>query len=78
MQFTRTEMLPPRAPPVLQSGALKWIRENLFSSWLNAFLTIMSVALVYFFVALSAPWLLHAVWNANSLSECRSIIARCR
>ena len=75
MQFARTEMLPPRAPPVLQSGALKWIRENLFSSWLNAFLTIMSVALVYFFVALSAPWLLHAVWNANSLSECRSIIA---
>lgn len=26
-------------------------------------------------MALSAPWLLHAVWNANSLSECRSIIA---
>lgn len=75
MQFTRTEMLPPRAAPVAQSGALKWARENLFSSWLNTVLTILSVVIVYFFVALSAPWLLHAVWNASSLTECRSIIA---
>ncbi len=75
MQFTRTEMLPPRAPPVSQSGALKWVRENLFSSWLNATLTILSGLVVYSLVKLSAPWLLHAVWNANSLSECRSVIA---
>ena len=29
--FNRTEMLPPLPPPVTERGAIKWLRENLFS-----------------------------------------------
>ena len=74
MQFVRTEMLPPQTPPVTERGAVKWLRENLFSSWLSAILTILSVVVVYQLIALALPWLLHGVWTANSLGECRSII----
>ncbi len=75
MQFTRTEMLPPQPPPVSQSGAVKWVRENLFSGPLNTILTLLSILVVYYLLNLSLPWLLHGVWNASSLTECRTIIA---
>ena len=35
--YVRDEMLPQQKPPASQSGAILWIRENLFSSWLNTF-----------------------------------------
>lgn len=73
--FVRNQMLPPQTPPISQRGVIYWLRENLFSSWLNSFLTIASLAVIYELVMLAAPWLLHGVWNANSLGECRSIIA---
>ena len=38
---------PDRPPPVALTGALGWMRENLFSSWLNAFLTVASIYLLY-------------------------------
>jgi general L-amino acid transport system permease protein len=33
------QMLPEQDPPSAETGAVKWLRENLFSSWLNAILT---------------------------------------
>ena len=74
--YVRTQMLPAQTPPVTERGAVKWMRENLFSSWLNIGLTVLGVATVYSFVALSLPWLLHGVWNASSLTECREVIAQ--
>jgi general L-amino acid transport system permease protein len=68
-------MLPAQPPPISESGAVKWVRENLVSSWLNAILTVLSIAAVVYLVVISLPWLLHGVWYANSLAECRSIIA---
>ncbi|PJF10376.1 amino acid ABC transporter permease [Pseudorhodobacter sp. MZDSW-24AT] len=73
--FVRTEMLPQQAPPITESGAVKWLRENLFSSVLNTILTILGIAAVAYLVIHIAPWLSRSVWNANSLSECRQIIA---
>ena len=73
--FARAAMLPPQAPPVSERGAVKWVRENLFSGWLNSILTLLAVLVLYYLVTLSAPWVLHGVWNASSLTECRSIIA---
>lgn len=75
MQYVRTQMLPPQAPPGKESGAVKWMRENLFSSWLNAILTAASIFVIGWLAMTSLPWLLHGVWNAKSLGECRSIIA---
>ena len=38
--YVRTEMLPQQPPPIGQAGLLRWVRENLFSSVLNATLTL--------------------------------------
>ncbi len=73
--YVRGTILPPEAPPITERGAVKWVRENLFSGWFNTILTVLGIATLYYLVTLSAPWLLHGVWNANSLGECRSIIA---
>ena len=72
--FVRDTMLPPELPPVSQRGAVKWMRENLFSSPLNAILTVLGVLVVYLIVSAIAPWLWHSVWNAGSESECRAIV----
>jgi general L-amino acid transport system permease protein len=73
--YVRREMLPAEGPPVSQIGAIGWARENLFSSWLNSILTILSVLAVFWIVTHIWPWFAHAVWNASSLQECRQIIA---
>jgi general L-amino acid transport system permease protein len=73
--FIRSQMLPPQAPPVTERGAVKWVRENLFSSPLNAILTLGGIWALWSLVQMAFPWLWHGVWNANSLTECREIIA---
>ncbi len=72
--FVRREMLAPAAPPITEAGAVKWLRENLFSSPLNVILTVLGVGAVVYLVSHIAPWMLRGVWNAGSLSECRQII----
>ena len=72
--FVRDTMLTPRTPPASQAGAIKWLRENLFSGPMNTILTILGVGVVVYLVNLGLPWFLHSVWDANSLKECRSVI----
>ncbi len=72
--FARTEMLPSLTPPVTERGAVKWLRENLFSTPFNIALTLLGVAIIWWLVTKSLPWWLNSVWNANSLSECRQIV----
>ena len=71
--FVRTEMLPQQTPPISQVGAIRWLRENLFSGWLNSVLTIISLYVVYWVVAHIGPWLVNGIWVADSLSHCREI-----
>lgn len=73
--YVRDTMLPEQTPPVTERGAVKWLRENLFSSWLNGILTVLSLFFVWFVLSHIGPWLLRAVWDAGSLTECRAIIA---
>ncbi|KAF0116320.1 MAG: proteinral L-amino acid transport system permease protein [Rhodobacteraceae bacterium] len=72
--FARTEMLPPMTPPITERGAVKWLRENLFSTPFNIALTLFGIAVIYLLVRASLPWWLNSVWNASSLSECRQIV----
>jgi general L-amino acid transport system permease protein len=74
ISFVRNEMLPPREPPASGRGVIGWLRENLFSSWMNAILTVLGVLAVYFLIMGSLPWLLHSVWNANSQLECYAAV----
>jgi len=71
--FVRSEMVPQAEPPLGERGVFKWMRENLFSSWLNAFLTIISLYFVWVVVSHLFPWFYNSVWFAGSLSECRDI-----
>lgn len=75
LSFVRTEMLPEQTPPVTEIGAIKWMRENLFSGWLNSILTVLSLAFVYFAISHVGLWFTRAIWNAGSLAECREILA---
>lgn len=74
VSFNRTEMLPPMPPPVTERGAIKWLRENLFSTPFNIALTLFGVAVIYLLLQAALPWWLNSVWNAESLSQCREIV----
>ena len=71
--FVRDKMLPQAVPPIGQKGAIKWLRENLFSSVLNTVLTLVSIWVVYFVLSHIAPWFFNSIWDAKSLTECREI-----
>ncbi|WP_054303822.1 amino acid ABC transporter permease [Gemmobacter sp. LW-1] len=72
--FVRNQMLPPEAPPPGQKGITRWMRENLFSGPMNSVLTVLGILAVVWLLMHILPWLMHSVWNANSLNECRQII----
>ncbi len=76
LSYVRSEMLPQQKPPVTETGVLKWVRENLFSSAFNTVLTLLGLYAVYWLVTAAYPWLHNGVWTASSLGECRDIIAK--
>ena len=71
--FVRDTMLPEATPPVVETGAIKWLRENLFSSILNTVLTILSVFVIYWILSHVTGWVVFGIWDAGSLSECREL-----
>ncbi len=73
--FVRETILGPSAAPQVSVGILGWLRANLFSSWLNSTLTLVSLYLIIAFLAQVLPWMLESSWTANSLNECREAIA---
>lgn len=73
--FVRDTMLPSTPPPSSQAGAIRWLRENLFSGPVNTILTIIGLLIVYFLISHFWDWFAHSVWNASSLTECREIIS---
>lgn len=71
--YVRETMLPEQEPPLTEVGAIKWIRENLLSGWLNILLTVASLAFIYWSLSHILPWMLRGIWDAGSLTECREI-----
>ncbi len=74
-RYVRTEMLPQQTAPLTERGAVKWVQTNLFSGPFNTILTLAGFVVLYYLLQALLPWLLNGVWNANSLAECRAIIA---
>ena len=63
-----------RSAPLLETSFLGWMRKNLFSSWINTLLTLLSIYIIYF--ALKGLWIwgvTDAVWVAESRRECYDI-----
>ena len=73
VSYVRTEIIPEQAPPPNSMGLVGWARANLFSSWFNSILTVISVYLIYIFLINLIPWILTPTWKATSLKECREI-----
>ncbi len=71
--FVRTSIVTEQTPPLSSVGIIGWLKENLFSSWFNAILTVLSVAFVFYVLSGLVPWTFLSVWNASSLNECREI-----
>lgn len=46
-----------RKPPISQIGAILWLRTNLFSSWINAVLTVASIYLLYIMIPPLLDWM---------------------
>jgi general L-amino acid transport system permease protein len=62
---------PDLPPPLANTGALRWIRDNLCSSPTNVALTLLSVYLLYLIVPALLNWaVLDAVVDAGSRNEC--------
>ena len=74
ISFVRHVPLSPSPSPVAQTGIIKWIRENLFSSIINSVLTILSIFFVIKMVIAAAPWAWNGVWTTSSLRECRELL----
>ncbi len=75
--FVRTSSSQTLPPPVRATGALAWIRDNLFSSVLNTFLTLVSFALIYIALKQLLPYaLLNATFTGANREACLSSAAR--
>ena len=68
--FVRKHSIPPSAPPITEVGAIGWLKQNLFSSWLNSILTILSLYLIVIMLWDFIPWAYGGHWNTKSLREC--------
>ena len=54
--YVRREEEPILPPPVRQTGAVAWLRANLFSSVANTILTLIAIALVIWIVPPIIRW----------------------
>ena len=71
--YVRDTMLEQSEPPLSQSGAYKWIHENLLSSWVNVVLTAASLWVIWAVLSHVVPWAALGIWSADSLAQCREI-----
>ena len=62
------------APPPTATGALGWLRKNLFDSPLNGALTLLALYLVYVVVPPVIEWaLIKANWSGNKSEDCSRV-----
>ena len=73
--FVRTEMLEQQAPPVNTDGPIGWLRKNLFYSVGSSIATLLTVVVLGWLIYALVHWLAVPTWMAQSLTDCRSIIA---
>jgi general L-amino acid transport system permease protein len=73
LAYVREKEIPQSAPPITEVGIIKWLRENLFSSWLNSILTIVSLYFIFILLKDFIPWINGAHWNTKSIRECYDI-----
>lgn len=73
--YVRTQMQEAKAPPVSQDNFIGWLRVNLFYSIGSSVATLLTVAIFGWLLLGLLNWLMVPTWAAESLTDCRSIIA---
>ena len=71
--YVRDSMVEQREPPLSQSGAYKWIHQNMLSTPLNVILTVVSLWVIWAVLSHLLPWAVFGIWDADSLAQCREI-----
>ena len=62
---------PDLPPPTIEVGVIGWLRNNLFSSPLNALLTVFALGLLYLLVPPLVQWtLIDADWSGETREAC--------
>ena len=83
LAYVQTAPVRPLPPPVLESGAIGWVRANLLSSTLSVVLTILCALLVVWLVPPLIKFLLiDAVWTGSNREAClpsadRPVVGAC-
>jgi general L-amino acid transport system permease protein len=72
--FVREQMIPEAPPPASETGAIKWMRENLFSSPLNTIMTVLSIWVIFSIFSSVAPWFKNGVWTGSSVRDCYKVL----
>jgi general L-amino acid transport system permease protein len=71
--FVRKDFLPPEPPPPALGGLPGWVRTHLFSSPLNAAVTVAMLALIVTFLPSLVQWaFIDAVWTGDNREVCLS------
>jgi len=74
MGIVNAEKTPARAAPLSETTIIGWMSKNLFSSWFNAILTVVTLYIIYLTVKDLWIWgVSDAVWVAENRRECFSI-----
>ena len=73
LAYVREKEIPQSAPPITEVGIIKWLRENLFSSWLNSILTGLSLYFIFILLKDFIPWAYGAHWTTGSIRECYDV-----
>ncbi len=73
--FVRKSEIPPAPPPAAETGAWKWMRENLFSGPFNTIMTVVGVLIVFWLLSGLIPWIVNGTWEGADIRECREITA---
>lgn len=71
--FARDTMLPAAPPPTRETGAVRWLRANLFSGWLNVVLTVLAAWFLWVVLRDTVPWAWRGIWVADNVADCRAI-----
>ncbi len=72
--FVRETALPPAVPPIAERGAVRWMRINLFSGWINTVMTLIGAFIVFWLLSGLIPWIVNGTWEGDSIRDCREIL----
>ena len=75
LAFVQKNKIPPSPAPISEVGVIGWLKQNLFSSWFNTLLTLLSIYFIFIILKDSIPWAWGGHWDTKSLRECLDLNA---